>query len=295
MDTLQVRFSEPIADVMDTAGKVVLIRERGGSVAFKPQSINMNTSKTASIYLFNPELDGAVYEGDKVRFDPQVSRYVDASSNAPEFENPWVTVTGSSSVKVKISISMKDKVTKGGKEGYGDFEPASKEQFRITMFNQKSGKLDIWENGLLVTAGIDSSTYHFQGPVFFIDLRIPRGTAIGEAPVWDSVMVKLDCSIFSNLGGFVNREMDRITFRNGDYLDEANQVRIAVEWISHDGKAPASKDGRLIGTGAYIAKSVVSAVIKANNPKTRSDVTARYDGKKSSHSENWLFGFQRLK
>lgn len=295
-DSLLVKFSEPVSPASDTVGRVHLLRERGGSVAFQPSSMLLASSKTAAQFLFDPESPGAVTEGDRVRFDPQVSRYLDASGNEPEFENPWVTISGNSSVKVKINVSMREKVTRGGNgRGYGDYPPSSKEQFRISVLNQRTGKLDLWQDGMLMTAGIDTATYQHQGPVFLVDLRVPRGSAVGEKPVWDSVNVKFDIGIFTNLGGFVNQIKDAIVLRNQDYLDNANQVKVSVEWLSPNGTGPASKSGRVAGSGAYIAKSVISSVIHVDFGNAKPDVVTRYDGQKTSHSENWLFGFQRPK
>lgn len=295
-DTLLVKMSEPFAEVANTANTIYLLRERGGSVAFVPRTALYTSNKTVVVFLFDPTSNGAVYEGDRIRLDPQVSRYVDAAGNNPEFENPWVTVGGTSSAKIKIKVAMREKVTHGGTEkGYGIYPVKEKEQFRVTVYNQRTRSLDIWQNGKLLYAGVDSTSYHHQGPVMDLDLRIPRGAAMGEAPVWDSVAVKIDCSIFTNLGGFVNRIQESLVLRNADYLDNGNQVRISVEWVSHNDRAPKSKTGRIVGTGVYISKSVVSTLMQADNPTLRPEIRARFDGKKSSHSENWLFGYSRSK
>jgi len=293
-DTLHVSYSEPITLVSDTAGKVMLLRERGGSVALLPSMWKLSGDGTSAIFLYTKDATGFVTEGDRVRFDPAVSRFTDVSGNAPSVDNPWVTVRGTGTVGVTVDITMQDAVNKTGDgSGYGNYKPKTDEPFRITFLNS-NGTKDIWKNGKIVTTGIDTMEYRTQGPTFLVSLGIPRGSGFGDPPVWDSVQVNMEILVYSNLGGYVNKIKQSFTLHNGAYYDNNNEIQMQVEW-TNQGKGPVSEQGRSVGSGAFVGRAEFSTLIFCNKSSLDPKVRARFNHNKSSQSSTWLFGYSRKK
>jgi len=295
IDTLKVTFSEPLASLADTAGRVQILRERGGSIALDPFFWRLSSDGTSAIFFYTETAAGYVGEGDRIRLDPVVSWFSDFSGNAPGTNNPWVSVIGSSDVKIKVDIAMRDGVTKNSTRtgSYGSNPPSALEQFRMTLLNPTKGSLDIWNNGIRTVSGIDTLTYKPQGPSVDLTFDIPRGSGYGEAPVWDSVTVHMDLLIYSNQGAYVNSVSQKFTLTNGNYLDLNNKVAVRIEWTSQDGKGPVSKNGRSVGNGAFVAKAVVTSAIVCRNKNVPVLTRVRFDNKKFTHTENWLFGYMR--
>ena len=293
-DSLKVTMSEPTVLRKDSTGKVFLVRERGGEVALSPLGRRISTNGATATFFEGQDSPGYVVEGDRIRFDPSASRFQDVNGNIPGIDNPWVSVSGTGKIKVKVEVVMQHSVTRGGDgAGYSKYPPAEDETFRIALWNPKKGGLDILKNGMVAISGVDTALYHTQGPTFLVTLDIPRGAGFGETPVWDSVQVKLNLLAYTNLGSFVNNVTQALTLRGGEYLDDNNQVHILVEWTAQDGKGPVSKAGRHIGSGPYVGKAVVASQIWCSNSKLDTKVRLRFDHNKSSYSTDWLFGYMR--
>jgi hypothetical protein len=296
IDSLRVMFSEPVVALGDSVGKVLILRERGGSVALLPIWWTISGDGTSALFIYNEDNIGYVTEGDRIRLDPSVSRFTDISGNKPSIQNPWATVRGTSAIKVEVDVAMEKNVTRAGTGvGYGKNVPGKDEPFRITIMDPRKGTKDIWKAGKLVTTGIDTNGYKTQGPTFMVNLGIPRGSGYGEPAVWDSVRINIDILVYSNLGNYVNRVTQTIMLHDGDYLDSENRLRAQVEWTSQDGLGPVSSKGRVVGSGAYVGKALVSTQMWCINRRTDVATQLRYHNKKSSHSENWAFGYLRGK
>lgn len=290
---LETVFSEPLETRLDTAGLELLVRQRGGSVNLNPYSWRM-LSKTEATFTYQDSAQGALVEGDLTRFHPQASRFTDASGNAPAIENPWVTVQGQNRVKIQADIRMANAVSRGGDPvGYGAYAPQNHESFRLVLLNAETHAYDIWEKGVLKVSQVDTAQYQFQGPVFVLDLTVPRGSVAHEPPVWDSLKVSYEFHVYSNQGHFMNQTQGTFTLVDGRYLGEGGRVLAYVEWLNPQGKGPLTTENRSVGSGAYIVRGLMGGSIQANHTGISSESLTRFHGVKFSHSEDIVFGYSR--
>jgi hypothetical protein len=84
-----------------------------------------------------------------------------------------------------------------------------------------------------------------------------------------------------------------------DKISEDGVLRVNLEWMAPGG-SPASKSGKKLGTGAYIAKFdfVSKATYIADEPSTSDDGDVSYkkgDVIKTSDNTTKTFGFKRAR
>jgi len=290
---LDIEYSEPLEVHPDSVTKELLVRERGGSVNFKPYSWKMN-GKTKGIFVYHDTDPGALIEGDMARFHTSQSRFSDASGNVPAINNPWVPVQGKNRADIQVRIAMVKAVQKGGDvTGYGAYPIASGEYFRVVLFNAQTKQYDIWKNGVLIAEGIDTAGYHFQGPTFDFDITLPRGSAPHQPPAWDSVKANLEIFIFSNHGNYINRIQQDLVLRDGRYLGEGGRVHAYVEWVNPHGNGPTTDKGRVVGSGAYVGRVLIGGRMSALSSAASSETRARFNGVSFSKSTDIVFGYMR--
>ena len=104
-------------------------------------------------------------------------------------------------------------------------------------------------------------------------------------------------NVYDNLGQFIADQNIRINLAELGYdkISEDGALRLNLEWIAPHG-SPASKKGRLLGTGAYIAKfdfeskaTYVSDDVSGDTDYEKGDVITTNDNTTKT------FGFKRAK
>ena len=104
--------------------------------------------------------------------------------------------------------------------------------------------------------------------------------------------------LFDNLGQFIAHQGIDFNIKDIGYdkIAEDGVLRLNVEWMAPGG-APASKAGRKIGTGAYIAKfdfvSMATYVAESNANQEDGSVYKKGDAIKTSDNATKVFGFKR--
>ena len=291
-EKLDIFASEPL-EIKDTASKLYL-RERGDANIYSYDLLRWNLSRqnTSLDIFFSSESEKKIMEGDRVRFAPlETGAFIDKSGNRPVTGNPWVTVTGDGKPKVKYDVSLQSPVITVDPKKVAPPVPGNAD-FRIYVYNPVTHRLDAIQDGKVV-ATIDTSVTPLQGPVWTIDMTIPRGAAFDEAPAWDTMSIKYRIPIYTNLGSFVNLTEDSYSITPDIYLSSDNKVTIFVEWASLDGKGVRSRNGRIIGTGAYIYKFEIENHF---TPNTKLDEETQKRFKfRSTYEKTKKFGIKRVK
>lgn len=270
----------------------LLQRERKGPIAIDAYDwILMNDNSNINIY-FLDDSQGAVGEGDRIRFAPLTSIFTDKSGNIPSMENPWATVTGDGKPIIDFSFHLKDHVSEVSSSAENTVLPVTKnETYRLLILNQATGKYDWIENGV-VKASADTANYPFTGAVFELTLGVPRGAAYNEAPAWDSLQVSYEIPVFTNLGNFVNSIKGKFTLTD-PYVSSNNEAFVFIEWVARPKQGLASASGKAVGTGAYIAK----ATLKTRFYAAKSDdlETMKRFSTSSDYDATRVFGIQRIR
>ena len=285
--SLIVEASEPLVE-SDT-GNAPIQRERKGPVNVFPNRYTLS-GKTIHM-LYAQESETAVKEGDRIRFTPlDETLFTDLSGNRPARENPWANVSGSGNPQIVIhfrpehpvsDISL-SKIETGGE---------ARADFRLLVLDQKSRKWDIYENGDFTTSA-DTADYAPGGMAFRLDMDVPRGAGIGEAPAWKAVALDIDLPIYTNLGGFVNRFHEKFTLAP-KYLSTDNQIVARIEWLSRRTKGPVSASGKAAGTGAYIVNAQIDTRF-VPDPESDSETIRRFSSK-DSYRKTQTFGIRRTR
>ena len=290
-EMLNIFASEPLI-ITDSTYKLYL-RERGDASIYSYDLLRWSLTRqnTSIDVFFNVESQKAVMEGDHIRFAPlETGAFMDKSGNRPATDNPWVTVNGDGKPKVKFDVGLQSPIITVDPKKVSPPVPGNSD-FRIYIYNPTTHRLDAIQDGKIV-ASIDTAATPLQGAIWTIDMTIPRGAAFDEAPAWDTMSVKYRIPLYTNLGGFVNLLSGSYELTPDVYLSSENKVTLFVEWASLDGKGVRSKNGRIVGTGAYIYKLEVETRFTPN-PNMDEETQKRYDYR-SSYDKTKKFGIKRI-
>ncbi len=163
-----------------------------------------------------------------------------------------------------------------------------KDNMRLYVQNPNSHKLDMISKGQVVANGIDTTS--IQGAIWKIEMSVPRGSVGGEPAAWDSLRVKVDMPIYSNLGSYVNRVSNKYSVASADYLSSSGKVIFYVEWANTD-VGIQSEQGKAVATGAYIYKLQLETLFV---PNERVQAADKFSGK-DSYEKTSTFGIRRVK
>lgn len=288
-DVLNIDISEPI-NVKDSS--LVYFREKLGNTdttIYKRtlQSLSI-MSKTKLSAIYDKESPLAVTDGDYVRMQPrELGALVDALGNLPSLDNPWVPIISSGDPRIKFKVNLAEQVAISSSQNMSQVE--SKQTIRFYVLNPITHKLDLVENGNIIATGVD--TLGLSGALWKIELTVPRGASVGESTAWDSLRVKYNMPIYTNLGSFVNRLSGTINL-TPQYLSSAGKVMLFAEW-ANIGAGVRAKDGRVVATGAYIYKLQLNTKFV---PNANCDaLTAKKFSSKNSYDKTGTFGIKRSK
>lgn len=298
IDNLTVIMSEPLDSI--ATGTYYLQRKRGSDLMFfAPQYSARASSKNKQWnYYYGDDDNNAIHVGDYVRLisDETTSKYKDVAGNFAGSETPWVIVKGSSS-KVHFSVTMKSAVTQP-RSGVYDTEPADGEQFRLSVLSDAtetliaSGKGDLTKAASAAT--FDSSAH--SGPTFDLKIRIPAAVATTtDGARVRTYYVSFSADLFDNIGHYVNTASYSFPLSDIGYdkLSSDGTLTLRLEWVAHDGMAPAAESGKLVGSGAYISKFDFKAKSLCNVKDTDSGCKAKGQADKSSDNITRTFGLRR--
>ena len=288
-DMLDMVLSEPVA-VVDSS--LVYYREKIADVdtaIYKRsvQTLTIAATKTSMAAIYDKDSRLAVTDGDFVRLHPkEFSALRDAHGNMPATNSPWVPILSSGNPQVKFVVTMQDVVSRSGGELRS--QVPSQDNIRMYVLNPATHKLDLIQNGQVVAAGIDSASV--QGAVWKIEMTVPRGSSGNEAPAWDSLRVKYNMPIYTNLGSYVNRLAGRYSVPSGVYLSSSGKIVFYVEW-ANTAVGLQSEQGRAVATGAYIYKLDMETVFVPNENSTNAE---KFSGK-NHYDKTSTFGVKRVK
>jgi hypothetical protein len=288
-DMLDIDLSEPVS-VTDSS--LVYYREKisdHDTAVFKHsvQTLSIASSKMSMVAVYEEGNPLAVSEGDFVRLQPKVmSALRDALGNMPATDAPWIPITSSGNPKVKFKVTMLQNVSNSG--GVLRSQVPFKDNMRLYVQNPNSHKLDMISKGQVVANGIDTTS--IQGAIWKIEMSVPRGSVGGEPAAWDSLRVKVDMPIYSNLGSYVNRVSNKYSVASADYLSSSGKVIFYVEWANTD-VGIQSEQGKAVATGAYIYKLQLETLFV---PNERVQAADKFSGK-DSYEKTSTFGIRRVK
>lgn len=288
-DMLDMVLSEPVA-VVDSS--LVYYREKIADVdtaIYKRsvQTLTIAATKTSMAAIYDKDSRLAVTDGDFVRLHPkEFSALRDAHGNMPSTNSPWIPILSSGNPQVKFVVTMQDVVSRSGGELRS--QVPSQDNMRMYVLNPATHKLDLIQNGQVVAAGIDSASV--QGAVWKIEMTVPRGSSGNEAPAWDSLRVKYNMPIYTNLGSYVNRLAGRYSVPSGVYLSSSGKIVFYVEW-ANTAVGLQSEQGRAVATGAYIYKLDMETQFVPNENSTNAQ---KFSGK-NSYDKTSTFGIKRVK
>ena len=288
-DMLDMVLSEPVA-VVDSS--LVYYREKIADVdtaIYKRsvQTLTIAATKTSMAAIYDKDSRLAVTDGDFVRLHPkEFSALRDAHGNMPATNSPWVPILSSGNPQVKFVVTMQNVVSNSGGELRS--QVPSQDNMRMYVLNPATHKLDLIQNGQVVAMGIDSASV--AGAVWKIEMTVPRGSSGNEAPAWDSLRVKYNMPIYTNLGNYVNRLAGRYSVPSGVYLSSSGKIVFYVEW-ANTAVGLQSEQGRAVATGAYIYKLDMETVFVPNENSTNAE---KFSGK-NSYDKTSTFGVKRVK
>lgn len=288
-DMLDIDLSEPVS-VVDSS--LVYYREKisdHDTAVFKHsvQTLSIASNKMSMVAVYEEGNPLAVSEGDFVRLQPKVmSALRDALGNMPATDAPWIPITSSGNPKVKFKVTMLQNVSNSG--GVLRSQVPFKDNMRLYVQNPNSHKLDMISKGQVVANGIDTTS--IQGAIWKIEMSVPRGSVGGEPAAWDSLRVKVDMPIYSNLGSYVNRVSNKYSVASADYLSSSGKVIFYVEWANTD-VGIQSEQGKAVATGAYIYKLQLETLFV---PNERVQAADKFSGK-DSYEKTSTFGIRRVK
>ena len=288
-DMLNMDLSEPIV-VVDSS--FVYYREKQSdrdTAIFKQsvQTLSIAMTKLSMTAIYDKDNPLAVSDGDFVRLQPkEFSALRDDHGNMPALNAPWIPILSGGDPKIKFTVTMQDNVPKSG--GMVRTLVPFQDNMRLYVMNPTTHKLDLISRGQVVAAGIDSAS--IQGAIWKIEMTVPRGSLGGEAAAWDSLRVKYDMPVYSNLGSFVNRLSGKYSLASADYLSSSGKVVFYVEWANTQVGIQSEK-GRAVATGAYIYKLQMETVFV---PNARSENADKFSGK-NSYEKTSTFGVKRVK
>jgi hypothetical protein len=288
-DMLNMSISEPYT-IVDSS--LVYYREKQDkrdTAVYKHSVESMTLNKLGITAVYSKENELAVNDGDFVRLQPKdFSAVVDERGNRPSLDNPWVPILAGGDPKIKFRVKLLEQVSRSG--GLIRSQVPSTDNIRLYVVNPATGKLDLISHGLVLATGIDTSA--IQGAIWKVDMTVPRGSLSGEPAAWDTLKVKYNLPIYSNLGNYVNRLAASYNLPSAKYLSNTGKVIMYVEWANTEVGLQSEK-GRAVATGAYIYKLQMDCRFVPNRNADASLV--RKFSSKSSYDKTETFGVKRVK
>ena len=301
MGILRVTLSEPLT-VIDSAGPYYLQKRRDGSTAFFNAFTNFQNTATTWTFSYSYDAESAIHVGDQIRLPigSEYSTAFDGYKNFPGTENPWVIVQGDiDDVTFKVNMMAGISAPPPGKELYAGNLPQKDEHFRLSYL--VDSKETVFASGKKKLSAItpvtyDTANYIHAGPTFDIDVNMPillQQDSLGEN-AWNAEL-KISVDFFNNTGSAM--ATTTYTFSLSEIANQAissdGTIKLRLEWMTHDGIAPRTENGRHIGTGAYIShfsfKAKELAVSNTANGKYK-----KGHSKKQSANKTKTFGFRRI-
>ncbi len=305
---LEVTMSEPLTTI-DNPALEYIERKRGTQegIYLKPLSVSTK-QEIKENFGYSEESEGAVRVGDYIRLVPiaGLSRYKDKAGNFPTENNPWVIVGGATAEKTKFRVTLAENVTTPTRElPYVGTAVNPGEIFRATIMNANGTETltNLVDGSVVPTSvALDTNIYKHAGPQFIVEITMPSALQTDDfgKPIFD-FDIRFTMDVYDNLGQFIAKQDVRMNMKDIGYdkITEDGVLRLNLEWMAPDG-APASKSGKKLGTGAYIAKFDFKskATYVADNPTTNEDGSSSYKkGDVISTTDNTTktFGFKRIK
>ena len=305
---LEVTMSEPLTAI-DNSALEYIERKRGSQegIYLKPMSVSTK-QEVKENFGYSEESEGAIRVGDFIRLVPikELSRYKDKAGNFPTENNPWVIVAGATAEKTKFHVTLAENVTTPTREvPYMGTEVKAGEIFRATIMNPNGTEtLMNLADGIITPTSIvlDTNVYKHAGPQFIVEITMPSALQTDDfgKPIFD-FDIRFTMDVYDNLGQFIAKQDVRMNMKDIGYdkITEDGVLRLNLEWMAPDG-APASKSGKKLGTGAYIAKFDFKskATYVADDPTTNEDGSTSYqkgDIISTTDDTTKTFGFKRAK
>lgn len=302
---LRVSLSEPLT-VSDSANALYYLQKRTGSDTywFNSTQDQFNNSQTTWTFVYaDNNSESQIHVNDEIRL-PVGAEYSiahDGYGNYPGEQNPWVLVQGDID-NISFKVTMQSGVTSVPTDAilYAGAEPTKDERFRLSYVSESketvfaSGKKKLTD---ISPVSYDTAGYVHGGPTFDIDLELPillQTDSLGQ-DAW-SASIKISANIYNNVGEIVSAVSYDGSLSNWgkNALTSDGHLHLRLEWLTHEGTAPQSEKGRLIGTGAYVAKFE----FKANAVAIHTPSNGKYvkgQTKKKSQEKTKSFGFRRVK
>lgn len=251
------------------------------------------TSGNSSIQSIYSKAQGAltVNDGNMLRMQPgELGALVDKNgNNAPSLNNPWIPISGSGNPKIKFDIHLQNQVAVS--RSVNEISLPGSHGMRFYILNPATKTLDLVEKGQIVASDISPEALH--GAVWEIDMVVPRGASSSEPAAWDSLKIKYNIPIYSNLGSYVNRIAGTYSIASAKHLSPAGKIQLYIEWPNVQGTGIVSEDDRAVGTGAYIYKAQIDYAFTPN--MSRDDKSIERFSYKSSYDKTEKFGIKRMK
>lgn len=239
---------------------------------------------------YDSESDLSINDGDFVRLQPkEMSAILDQGSNLPSLNSPWIPITGSGKPKIKINVALTQQIPTSG--GSQVSTPIGNRNIRYYIMNPSTKKLDLIVGGVAQPTGLDSAA--LSGAVWKIEMNVPRGAASTEPAAWDTLKVRYNIPIYSNLGSYVNRFAGSIKILPTQYFSTAGKIVFFAEWANMPNTGLQNEDGRAVGTGAYIYKAQFDCKFTPNKSKDQATIK-RFDSS-TSFDKTATFGIKRAK
>ena len=255
---------------------------------FRYQFDTHSFSKNRMTVTYEKGSEVAVDDGDSVHLQPyDFSALVDMNGNTPSPGSPWIPIAGNGDPGVDVKVTMRDVVANSGGEDLSPLPDA--DDMRLYILNLKTGELDLLEDGELVPAKIGPA--ELRGAVWQID-AIATGDVSDKSTAWDSIHVKYNLPIYSNMGIFVNRLSGSATIPTSPYISEFGKVVMFAEWANTE-KGLVSSVNNAVATGAYIYKLHLNFKFfprEGLDEKTKKELFV-----KGSYDRTKIFGVRRVK
>lgn len=289
---LTLDLSESVA-IKDTS--LVLYRQKqdGRDTAIFKTNLaawDLSSGNLAMVSTYDSQSELAVNDGDFVRLQPKdLSAFIDKKGNMPSLNSPWVPIAGNGKPQIKFSIKLVDAIPVSNRN-----KPAAtfgNRNARYYVLNPTTKKLDLIVGGVATPTGLDSAS--LSGAVWKIEMNVPRGAAATEAPAWDTLRVKYNIPIYSNLGSYVNRIAGTFKVLPNQYFSSAGKVIFYAEWANMPLTGIQTEDGRAAGTGAYIYKAQFDCKFSPN--KEKDAMTIKRFTHTNSYEKTATFGLKKIK
>ena len=289
-----LNLSEPVT-IRDTS--LILYRQKQESRDTAIFKINLLTwdlsaGNITMIAGYDSQSELAVNDGDFVRLQPKDrSAFMDQRGNMPVENSPWIHISGKGNPKIKFNVHLVNQVSTSGGSVTSAILPGTSQNTRFYVLNPSTRKLDLIVRGVATPTGLDSAA--LSGAVWKIEMNVPRGAASTEAPAWDTLRVKYNIPIYSNLGSYVNRFAGTFKVLPSQYFSTAGKVVFFAELANMPVTGIQTEDGTAAGTGAYIYKAQFDCKFSPNREKDFETISSFSHS--SSYDKTETFGIKRIK